>query len=94
MNAGEVEILRQAARTCDLIARLEQEIDSAPPMVAGSMGQLRPHPLIKVVEDHRELLRRLIRDMRLPEEALRPKQVPRTARGGAVVQFPQTNRDA
>ena len=37
--------------------------------VPGSMGQLRPNPLLKVLQDHRLLLRRLVDSLNLPDES-------------------------
>ena len=59
LSAGELEVLRQAAHTCDEVDRLEREVRGLPLTVPGSMGQLRPNPLLKVLQDHRLLLRRL-----------------------------------
>ena len=47
LNAGEVEILRQAAATADEISLLEAELRSSPLVVAGYAGQPRPNLLLK-----------------------------------------------
>jgi hypothetical protein len=60
LNAGEVEILRQAAATADEISLLEAELRSSSLVVAGYSGQPRPNPLLKIIQDHRLLLRRLV----------------------------------
>jgi hypothetical protein len=78
LNAGEVEILRQAAATADEIASLEAELRASSLVVAGYAGQPRPNPLLKIIQDHRLLLRRLVDSLALPDEGeesgLRPGQ--------------------
>jgi hypothetical protein len=60
LGVGEIEILRQACRTSDEIASLEAELRSSSLVVAGYSGQPRPNPLLKIIQDHRTLLRRLV----------------------------------
>jgi hypothetical protein len=78
MNAGELEILRQACRTSDEITSLEAELRGSSLVVAGYSGQPRPNPLLKIIQDHRLLLRRLVDSLALPDEGdesgLRPGQ--------------------
>ena len=87
LNAGEIEILRQAASTADEIALLESELRGSSLVVAGYAGQPRPNPLLKIIQDHRLLLRRLVDSLALPDEdqevGLRPgqKHAQRAARG-------------
>jgi len=78
LNAGEVEILRQAAATADEIASLQDELQTSTLVVAGYAGQPRPNPLLKIIQDHRLLLRRLVDSLALPdddqEHGMRPGQ--------------------
>ena len=78
LNAGEVEILRQAAATADEIALLEAELRASSLVVAGYAGQPRPNPLLKIIQGHRLLLRRLVDSLALPdddqESGMRPGQ--------------------
>jgi hypothetical protein len=78
LNAGEAEILRQAAATADELALLEAELRASSLVVAGYSGQPRPNPLLKIIQDHRLLLRRLVDSLALPDEdqesGLRPGQ--------------------
>jgi hypothetical protein len=78
LNAGETEILRQACHTSDEITALEAELRSSSLVVAGYAGQPRPNPLLKIVQDHRLLLRRLVDSLALPDEdqdhGMRPGQ--------------------
>jgi hypothetical protein len=66
-SPGELEILRQAAHTCDEVDRLEKELRKQPFMVEGYNGQPRPNPLFKVLQEHRTLLRRLVDSLNIPE---------------------------
>jgi hypothetical protein len=66
LTAGEVEVLRQAAHTADLIAWLDEELQRQPMTVPGSMGQQRPNPLLASVADQRRCLESLIRSLALP----------------------------
>jgi hypothetical protein len=78
LNAGELEILRQAVATADEIASLEAELRASSLVVAGYSGQPRPNPLLKIIQDHRLLLRRLVDSLALPDEGeesgMRPGQ--------------------
>jgi hypothetical protein len=78
LNAGELEILRQACRTSDEITSLEAELRGSSLVVAGYSGQPRPNPLLKSIQDHCLLLRRLVDSLALPDEGeesgLRPGQ--------------------
>jgi len=78
LNAGEIAILGQAAATADEIVLLEAELRRSSLVVTGYSGQPRPNPLIKILQDHRLLLRRLVDSLNLPDEGqdsgLRPGQ--------------------
>jgi hypothetical protein len=78
LGAGEIAILGQACRTTDEITRLEAELRGSSLVVAGYAGQPRPNPLLKIIQDHRLLLRRLVDSLALPDEGeesgLRPGQ--------------------
>jgi hypothetical protein len=78
LNAGEIAILGQACRTSDEITSLEAELRGSSLVVAGYAGQPRPNPLLKIIQDHRLLLRRLVDSLALPDEGeesgLRPGQ--------------------
>jgi hypothetical protein len=87
LGAGEIEILRQACRTSDEIALLEAQLRGSSLVVAGYAGQPRPNPLLKIIQDHRLLLRRLVDSLALPdddqERGMRPgqKHAQRAAQG-------------
>ena len=60
--------LRQAAATADEIALLGAELQASSLVVAGYSGQPRRNPLLKIIQDHRLLLRRLVDSSALPDE--------------------------
>jgi hypothetical protein len=69
LTAAEVEMLGQACRTADELDRLERAVRALPELtVQGSMGQIRPHPLLAEVRAHRLLLERLTSALCLPNE--------------------------
>ena len=64
----ELRLLEDACREVDLIARLQAEVDKGPLIVAGSRGQETIHPLLSEVRQHRLLLARLLRQLRLEDD--------------------------
>jgi hypothetical protein len=66
LSAAELETLRQAARTADVLARIDAVLAAEDMVAEGSMGQARPHPLLLSASDHRRLLAELLRDLALP----------------------------
>jgi hypothetical protein len=59
----ELELLRQAAATADLIARAGAVLAGDDLVSQGSMGQPVGHPMIAVLADQRRLLASLFRAM-------------------------------
>jgi hypothetical protein len=87
LTAGELEVLRQAVRVADECDKWERELRKLPATVPGYMGQPRPNPLIKILQDHRLLLRRLIDSLNLPnddEEVGRTPNQRRAAKAAAA----------
>jgi hypothetical protein len=69
LTASEMAMLEQACRTSDEVDRLEKAVRALPELtVQGSMGQIRPHPLLAEVRAHRLLLERLTGALNLPDE--------------------------
>lgn len=64
-TAGELVLLEKAARTLDDVARIEGELAGAPLTVAGSTGQVRPHPLLAELRGMRALFASLLRSLAL-----------------------------
>jgi hypothetical protein len=60
LQPDEDELLFAAARTIDELRRLEQALDDASPVVTGSRGQTRAHPLVREVREHRLALKQLL----------------------------------
>jgi hypothetical protein len=60
LRPDELELLAAAARTIDELHRLEQALAESSPVVPGSRGQVRAHPLVREVRDHRLALRQLL----------------------------------
>jgi pyruvate/2-oxoglutarate dehydrogenase complex dihydrolipoamide acyltransferase (E2) component len=67
LRADEDVLLLAACRTLDELAPLERALADASPVVAGSRGQVRPHPLIAEVRAHRLALRQLLAALGLAE---------------------------
>ncbi len=59
----ELELLRQACATADLIAAAAAALADGGLVTVGSMGQPVPHPMIGVVADQRRLLASLFKAM-------------------------------
>jgi hypothetical protein len=69
LTPAEIQILEQAARTADELARLETSIRGLEEFVVkGYAGQPRPHPLLKEARQHRVLLQRLVESLNLPDD--------------------------
>lgn len=68
LRADEVILLESACRTFDLITKLEDAMRDQPLTVAGSMGQMREHPLLSEVRQQRALMGRIFAQLRLPDE--------------------------
>jgi hypothetical protein len=68
LRADELVILDQACAVLDVIGRLDAELVDAPLVVAGSVGQLREHPLLSESRQSRAALARLLGQLGLPDE--------------------------
>ena len=68
LRPDELRVLEAAARTTDLIARMDETLKGVPLMVSGSMGQDRPHPMLTEIRGHRALLGTLLKQLNLPDE--------------------------
>ncbi len=60
LRADQERLLLAACRTLDEIARLEEALSSSETVVPGSKGQVRAHPLVRELRDHRLAFQRLI----------------------------------
>jgi transposase len=68
LRADERRLLEACCRTVDTLARLETALQVTPLTVAGSMGQLREHPLLAEARQQRVVLARLLTQLKLPDE--------------------------
>lgn len=63
----KLHILRQACRTADVVAELDEAADDAPLTVKGSMGQPVISPFISEARVQRALLAQLLSRLGLPD---------------------------
>jgi hypothetical protein len=68
LREDELFLLEQACRVADTLALLEAGMKGADLIVAGSMGQLREHPLLSEARQQRALLGRFLAQLKLPDE--------------------------
>jgi hypothetical protein len=67
LTPAELANLAEACRTADELDRLERAVRALPELTTtGSMGQVKPHPLLAEVRAHRMLLERLTTALCLP----------------------------
>ena len=87
MRPDELIVLENAAKTIDLVAKLDLAMADQPLVVPGSQGQLREHPLLSEQRQQRALLARLLAQLKLPEsdelDAFRGQQRQDSARSAA-----------
>jgi hypothetical protein len=62
----EAELLRQACRVADNLARIDAVLMDSELVVEGYAGQPRAHPMLQVSADQRRVLDALFRSMALP----------------------------
>ena len=65
----EAELLRQACRVADHLARIDAALMDSDVVVEGYSGQPRSHPLLAASADQRRVLDGLFRSMALPMPA-------------------------
>lgn len=68
LQASELELLGDAARTADLVDRLTEHLSREELIVDGSRGQSVVNPVAAELRLQRELLARLLGRLALPEE--------------------------
>lgn len=68
LRPDELALLEHAGRCADELASLQQALTDAPAVVAGSTGQPRPNGLYAEVRAHREVLKRLLGGLDVPED--------------------------
>ncbi|MFE6429751.1 hypothetical protein ACFVOB_30330 [Streptomyces rochei] len=68
LRSDELRILEDACREVDLIERMHIELQTAPLVVKGSMGQDVANPLVQELRQHRGLVARLLGSLKLRDE--------------------------
>ncbi|MFI8279759.1 hypothetical protein ACIGBH_33645 [Streptomyces sp. NPDC085929] len=68
LRTDELRILEDACREVDLIERMHAELQGAPLVVKGSMGQDVANPLVQELRQHRALVARLLGSLKLRED--------------------------
>jgi hypothetical protein len=71
LRPDELRLLADACRTADLVDAMQKVLDDGSLMTVGSMGQDRPHPLLTEIRGHRALLATLLKQLALPDDAVR-----------------------
>jgi hypothetical protein len=66
LSPAEVELLRQACRVADQLARIDAVLLDSDVVVEGYAGQPRAHPLLQASADQRRVLDGLLRSLALP----------------------------
>jgi len=67
-NPAELAILHELCSVVDEIDVLKAVLRKSSPVVVGSTGQPRPHPLFAELRRHRELADRLARTLAVPSD--------------------------
>ncbi|GAA3765598.1 hypothetical protein [Micromonospora maritima] len=76
LSPGELSVLEQACRTADELDDMAAALQGEPPLVEGSTGQTKVHPLYGELRQHRRVFDALITSLALPmpeESAGRPR---------------------
>ncbi|GAA1528538.1 hypothetical protein GCM10009730_42240 [Streptomyces albidochromogenes] len=68
LRTDELRILEDACREVDLIERMHAELQDAPLVVRGSMGQDVANPLVQELRQHRALVARLLGTLKLADD--------------------------
>ncbi len=71
LRPDELRLLADACRTADLVDSMQTTLTADSLLTAGSMGQDRPHPLLTEIRGHRALLATLLKQLALPDDAVR-----------------------
>lgn len=69
LRVDELRVLEDACREADLIDQMQRKLRPATLMVKGSQGQDVVNPLVSEVRQHRAVLRGLLGQLRLTDDA-------------------------
>jgi hypothetical protein len=67
-NSAELRLLHEACRTKDELDWMAERVAAESPVVPGSKGQPRAHPLLAEIRQHRRLLDQLVVALGIPLE--------------------------
>jgi hypothetical protein len=70
LRADEMALLASACRQVDEIGDMERILRKAPTMIPGSRGQMRPHPLLAELRQHRLALAKLLAQLDFSTDAV------------------------
>lgn len=92
LTDAELELLAEVVLTMTEIDALRALLDDGL-KVAGSVGQVRIHPGVNEIRQHRALLARLLAALALPGEDVAPEtQTTKDARSAANIRWEMTRR--
>jgi hypothetical protein len=95
LNPAETAVLAEICHTTDEIGTLETALASQRSWtVKGSRGQPVPHPLLGELRQHRETMRRLVRQLGLPDPVNQPVRQPKSKARIVAVRRLHAGRDS
>jgi hypothetical protein len=95
LNPAETAVLVEICHTTDEIGTLETALASQRSLtVKGSRGQPVPHPLLGELRQHRETMRRLVRQLNLPDPVNQPVRQAKSKGRLVAVRRLQAGRDS
>lgn len=68
LRPDEVRLLEDACREATILDKIERELAGADYVMPGSQKQLRAHPLLSEVRQHRVAMAQLLSKLNLPDE--------------------------
>jgi len=86
LSEVEMQLLRECCRLLDECESLREAVDREGTTVAGSPGQVRVHPALSELRQHRLALGRLLAQMALPDVGDTTLKTPTQARASKAAQ--------
>ena len=68
LRPDEIRLLEDACREATILDKIERELAGADYVMPGSQKQLRAHPLLSEVRQHRVAMAQLLSKLNLPDE--------------------------
>jgi hypothetical protein len=95
LNPAESAVLAEICHITDEIDMLETALASARSLTTkGSRGQPVPHPLLGELRMHRETMRRLVRQLDLPDPVNQPVRQPKSKARIVAIRRLHAGRDS